>query len=164
MHVHLRLRARIKAMNAFQTAALAGVLAILIAATVPAPAEAQILYGGLVGNVTEASASAVPGAQVTIVQAATARRARRPRTKPEPTAFRLSRRDSTPSPLRPSLSRVQAVRRRSFREQPDALRGAAGDRRGGRTSHRRSQRCRAPDRSRRGAPRSQREDYREGRP
>lgn len=32
------------------------------------PANAQILYGGLVGNVTDATSAAVPGAKVTIVQ------------------------------------------------------------------------------------------------
>jgi hypothetical protein len=36
-----------------------------------APAAAQILYGGLVGNVTDASSAAVPSAKVTIVHAAT---------------------------------------------------------------------------------------------
>src|SRR5687768_8484116 len=45
------------------------VCSIVLAAYVPA--RAQILYGGLVGNVTDASDAAVPGAQVTIHHIAT---------------------------------------------------------------------------------------------
>jgi len=40
-------------------------------AAVSEPASAQILYGGLVGNVTDSSAGAIPGAKVTINHVAT---------------------------------------------------------------------------------------------
>src|SRR6266508_847729 len=41
-------------------------LALWIAFLVPEPGAAQVLYGTIVGNVTDASGAAVPGATVTI--------------------------------------------------------------------------------------------------
>ncbi len=46
-------------------------LCMLSAASLPLPAHAQILYGGMVGNVTDASSAAIPGAKVTILHVAT---------------------------------------------------------------------------------------------
>ncbi len=47
---------------------LLGVVALVCAA---APSQAQILYGSLVGNVTDATESAIPGAKITITHDAT---------------------------------------------------------------------------------------------
>ncbi|MEZ5355456.1 MAG: carboxypeptidase regulatory-like domain-containing protein [Bryobacteraceae bacterium] len=46
------------------------VVSLLLAAAAPS-AHAQILYGGLVGNVADASSAAIPGARVSIVHVAT---------------------------------------------------------------------------------------------
>ena len=45
--------------------------AALLAAVVAAPARAQVLYGSLVGNVTDPSGSGVPAAQVLVQNANT---------------------------------------------------------------------------------------------
>lgn len=54
----------------FHTARIAGALALLLLSA-HRTAPAQILYGGLVGNVTDSSSAAVPNAKVTIVHVAT---------------------------------------------------------------------------------------------
>jgi len=41
--------------------------ALVIAALLPVPARAQVLYGSIVGNVTDTTKAAVPGATVTII-------------------------------------------------------------------------------------------------
>ena len=52
-----------------QTTAASIAALILLASQ---PARAQILYGGLVGDVTDASAAAIPNAKVTILHGASA--------------------------------------------------------------------------------------------
>jgi hypothetical protein len=63
----LRLSPRLP--GAAPAAALLGLL--LYPGLLPDPANAQILYGGLVGDVTDASSSAIPNARVTILHVAT---------------------------------------------------------------------------------------------
>ncbi len=46
-------------------------LATLVLAAVPAPSEAQVLYGAIVGNVKDTTGAVVPGAAVTIVHKGT---------------------------------------------------------------------------------------------
>src|SRR5688572_29082067 len=47
------------------------VLAVLIAFTAGRVADAQVLYGSIIGNVTDSTGASVPGATVTIEQAET---------------------------------------------------------------------------------------------
>ncbi|PYV01041.1 MAG: hypothetical protein DMG10_18935 [Acidobacteria bacterium] len=57
---------RIRESNPLRFAFFCVCLALWIAFLVPEPGAAQVLYGTIVGNVTDASGAAVPGATVTI--------------------------------------------------------------------------------------------------
>jgi hypothetical protein len=66
-----RFRAPLFWMSARNWYSVAGCIALLVLITRPIPVAAQVLYGSLVGNITDSTSGAVPGATVTITHGET---------------------------------------------------------------------------------------------